>query len=251
MKQLSGTIDFLAEDVWQNDAAVNAYYKLLNCGFRIGWAAGTDFPCTSIKSPGYFLTYVDIKDKPLTYRNWIQGIKYGRTVVSLNGHDEFLDLRVNGSITPGDEIKLKGMGGVALKVGWTVTSEMSGRIELVCNGKVVAVKDGSSLPGNPLVLETSLEIKQSSWICARRMDEKGHQSHTSPVYITINNKPVRASAEDAQYFIKWIDNMIEKTNTGGTWNKYFTTNLDFVQKRYRKAKSIYLKIYKEAGAIAI
>ncbi len=40
-----GTIDFLAEDVWLNDAAVKAYYRLLNCGFRPGWAAGTDFPC--------------------------------------------------------------------------------------------------------------------------------------------------------------------------------------------------------------
>ena len=29
-----GTIDFLSEDVWLNDASVNAYYKLLNCGFR-------------------------------------------------------------------------------------------------------------------------------------------------------------------------------------------------------------------------
>ncbi len=39
-----GTIDFLAEDVWLNDAAVKSYYRLLNCGFRLGWAAGYRFP---------------------------------------------------------------------------------------------------------------------------------------------------------------------------------------------------------------
>ena len=47
-----GTIDFLAEDVWLNDASVNAYYKLLNCGFRLGWAAGTDFPCNNSRPFG-------------------------------------------------------------------------------------------------------------------------------------------------------------------------------------------------------
>jgi O-glycosyl hydrolase len=63
-----GTIDFLAEDVWLNDASVNAYYKLLNCGFRLGWAAGTDFPCNNSRPFGSLLTYVQVKDKPLTYQ---------------------------------------------------------------------------------------------------------------------------------------------------------------------------------------
>ena len=32
----------------------------------------------------------------MTYRNWIEGIANGRTVVSRNGHNEFLSLAVNG-----------------------------------------------------------------------------------------------------------------------------------------------------------
>src|SRR3954465_5612549 len=50
-----GTIDFISEDVYgvnspnngnyNSEAVINAYYKLLNCGFRIGLAAGTDYPC--------------------------------------------------------------------------------------------------------------------------------------------------------------------------------------------------------------
>lgn len=47
-----GTIDFLAEDVNLNDAAVKAYYMLLNCGFRLGWAAGTDYPCNNSRPFG-------------------------------------------------------------------------------------------------------------------------------------------------------------------------------------------------------
>jgi hypothetical protein len=80
------------------------------------------------------------------------------------------------------------------------------------------------------------------------MDEKGHQSHTAPVYITVNNKPVRASAEDAEYFVKWIDNILNNIAPGGAWNHYFTHDLDVVISRYVKAKEIYLKITEEAKA---
>ena len=33
----------------------------------------------------------------MTYRNWIEGIAAGRTVVSRNGQNEFLGLTVNGT----------------------------------------------------------------------------------------------------------------------------------------------------------
>jgi O-glycosyl hydrolase len=244
-----GTIDFLSEDVWLNDAAINGYYRLLNCGFRLGWSAGTDFPCNNSRPFGSLLTYVQVKDQPMNYRNWIEGIKNGRTVVTTNGHVEFLDLKINGIASPGDEIKLKGKGKINIEVTWTAVKELQGRIEIICNGKVIASREGSASPGKALLLESSPEIEQSSWICARRMDDRGHQSHTAPVYIPVKNKPVRASAEDAKYFVRWIDNMIDKTNTGGKWNKYFTKDQDIVQNRYRKAKNIYLKIAEEAGAL--
>lgn len=243
-----GAIDFLAEDVWQNDAAIHAYYKLLNCGFRLGWAAGTDFPCTPVKSMGYILTYVDLKDKPLTYQNWIEGIKNGRTVVSLNGHNEFLDMKVNGKFTPGDEVKLAGKGTVTVRVDWTTAKEITGKIELVSNGKVVTKKEGTASPGKPLTLEASVDYPASGWICARRMDEKGHQSHTAPVYVSVKDKPVRASEEDAMFFVNWIDNILDNIKPGGPWNRYFTVNSDVAKDRYAKAKKIYAKIAKQARA---
>ena len=241
-----GTIDFLAEDVSLNDAGVKAYYKLLNCGFRLGWSAGTDFPCNNSRPIGSLLTYVQVKNQPLTYQRWIEGIKNGRTVVTTNGHVEFLDLKVNGANSPGDEIKLSTKGNVNIEVKWTSIKELTGRIELVCNGKVIATQEGSAGPGKPATMKYSIELNKSSWICARRMDENGHQSHTAPVYVTVNNKPVRASAEDAKYFVEWIENLIEKTSSGQEWNQYFTHDLEVVQGRYKKAKEIYLKIAEEA-----
>ena len=245
-----GTIDFLAEDVWLNDAAVNAYYKILNCGFRLGWAAGTDYPCNNGRPFGDQLTFVEVKDQPLTYRKWIEGIKNGRTVVSMNGHKEFLDLKVGtAGVSPGDEIKLEHKSVLNMQITWTSVLEQSGSIELVCNGQVIAVLPGTAKPGDPVILQTSHAFTQSSWICARRMDDKGHQSHTAPVYITVKDAPVRASAQDARYFVKWIDKILVNIAPGGPWNEYFSHDLDVVENRYRRARAVYEKIAMEAESL--
>jgi hypothetical protein len=240
-----GTIDFLMEDHWPSDDAIKAYYRILNCGFRPGWCAGTDGPC--LRPLGSVLTYVDIKDQPLNYRRWIEGIKNGRTVVATNGHVEFLDLKVNNDFGPGDEIAIKDNGTINVNVKWTAIEELPGRIELVCNGKVVAVKEGTAKPGVPVILSAKLDFTNSGWICARRMNEKMHQTHTAAVFINVNNTPVRASGEDAIFYAKWIDNMIVNTSPDGIWNNFFTHDLDIVQGRYKKARDIYLKIAEEAN----
>ncbi len=254
-----GNIDFISEDVYSSmssnngnynsEAAINAYYKLLNCGFRPGLAAGTDYPCNNYEPFGTLLTYVEVPDKKLTYQKWINGIANGRTVVSRNGHNEFLEIKVNGKYQPGDEINLKQKGTTEIEVKWTAVKELTGRIELISEGKVVASQPGTAKPGEPLIFKTNQEFTKSSWVCARRMDENGHQTHTAPVYITINKKPVRASSDDAQFYMTWIDNLLEKTAPGGVWNHYFTHDLDTVQQRYRKARDIYSKILLESKTI--
>ena len=244
-----GTIDFISEDCSGSDFALNAYYKLLNCGIRMGLAAGTDYPCNGGAAFGSLLTFVNVRDGKLTYRKWIEGIKKGNTVVSRNGHNEFLELTVNGKLNPGDELKLKNKGTVGVEVKWTANKELTGRIELVCNGKVVATQAGSVKPGTPVILLAKQPFTQSGWLCARRMDDKGHQSHTAPVYISVNNKPIRASVEDAQYFVKWIDNILTNIAPGGSWSKYYTHDLDQVQDRYKKARDIYSNIALESQKV--
>ncbi|MEX6689969.1 CehA/McbA family metallohydrolase [Danxiaibacter flavus] len=249
-----GTIGFVSEDVYGmrspnngnyfSEGVVTAYYRLLNCGFRLGLAAGTDFPCNENEPLGTLLTYVNVKDK-LTYRKWIDGIKAGRTVVSRNGHDEFLELKVNRKYGPGDEVRMKNNGKVSIKATWTANKDLSGRIELVSNGKVIATMAGNAKPGEPLVFDTTADFTQSGWLCARRMDEHGHETHTAPVYITVDSKPVRASKEDAEFFVRWIENILENIKPGGKWNKYFPNDLATVTERYTKAKNVYQQILKE------
>ncbi|MEP7143733.1 MAG: CehA/McbA family metallohydrolase [Ferruginibacter sp.] len=249
-----GNIDFISEDVYggispnngtyNSEAAIGAYYRLLNCGFRPGLAAGTDYPCNNYEPLGTLLTYAKVKDK-LTYRKWIEGIGYGKTVVSRNGHNEFIEMKVNGKYSPGDEIRINGKGTIGIEVKWTSIKELAGRIELVSNGKVLAVKTCTSTPGKPVIFRANEAFKKSGWICARRMDAKGHQLHTAAVFVTVNNKPVRASSDDAKFFIDWIDNILKQTAPGGAWNKYFTTGKETVKARYIKARTVYQEILKE------
>src|SRR5215472_589336 len=84
-----GGADFISEDVddvtmtnsgMSSESPVQAYYKLLNSGFRPGFAAGTDYPCNG-EDVGLMITYAQVAGGQLTYRNWIDGISKGRTVV--------------------------------------------------------------------------------------------------------------------------------------------------------------------------
>lgn len=246
-----GTIDFISEDVFGrtspnngnyfSEGAIDAYYKLLNCGFHLGLAAGTDFPCNEDEPLGTLLTYVQVNDK-LTYQKWIEGIKAGRTVVSRNGHNEFLEMKVDGKYGPGDNITKKSKGKVNVKIKWTAAEALTGRIEIVSNGKIIGAHFGSARPGQSVVFDTTIDVTTSNWICARRMDELGHETHTAPVYVTIGNKPIRASADDARFFITWIDNILENIKPGDKWNRYFPNDLATVTERYTKARNVYEKI---------
>jgi hypothetical protein len=241
-----GTIDFLSEDVHGGESAIQAYYRLLNSGFRPGLAAATDFPCNFHEPVGTQLTYVRTADGKLSYRGWIDGIAAGRTVISRNAHREFLDLKVNKKATPGDEIALAGKGRVEVDARWSAALPLSGSIVIVRNGQVVASQEASAKPEHPATLHTTLDFPESGWICARRMDAKGHQVHTGAVYVTVSGAPVRASSADAEFFIQFIDNLIRRTSPAGEWNHFFARDLSAAQSRYRRAREIYVRIAAEA-----
>jgi hypothetical protein len=242
-----GTSSFLMEDVHGSDSALEAYYKILNTGFRPGLVASTDYSCNYLEPLGTLLTYVQVPDGNLTYDKWVEGIAKGRTVVSRIGHNEFLDLKVNGASTPGEEINLPAKGQVKVSIEWKSLKQAIGRIELIQNGVVVASKTVEAGPGKPAVFETTVDVGQSGWLAARRMDwQNGHQTHTGAVFILVAGQPVRASASDAEFFVKWIDNLIEQTSPGGAWSTYLADERDAAQARYREARAIFVQREQEA-----
>lgn len=254
-----GTIDFISEDVFGagspnsgnyfSDGAIGAYYRLLNCGFRLSLVAGTDYPCNNNEPLGSLLTYVKVQDdQQLTYRNWVDGIAAGRTVVSRNGHNEFIDLRINDTAEPGSEIELKDGKEVTITVTWSAKHRLSGFVEIVSNGRVIARREATTDVDSLFTFSHAYPVDESSWICARRMGADGHMLHTSPVYVTIDKLPVRASESDAQFFIQWIDNILWKIRPGNEWSKYFPDDYESVKVRYTRAREIYQKIQSEASS---
>ena len=241
-----GSADFISEDVNGSESAILAYYRLLNTGFRPGLAAGTDNPCGNT-DPGSLLTYVQVEGGQLTYRNWIEGIAAGRTVISRNGHNEFLNLTVNNTAVPGDEIRLAGGGSVPVTIEWTATQNLSGTIELVSNGVVLASKQASVAPGASASLSGTVDFTKSGWLAARRMGGNGHEVHTGAVFIIVENKPIRVSSADAEFYVQWMDNLLAKTSPGGAWSSYFVNSRNAAQTRYQAAKSVYQQIALEAN----
>ena len=262
-----GAADFISEDVedvnqtqtyapMYSEPPVQFYYKLLNSGFRPGLAAGTDYPCNGSDNGGALgglLTYVQVPGGQLTYHGWIEGIASGRTVVSRNGHNEFLALTVNGTSTPGDEIQLASSGSVQVNVQWTATENLSGTIELVQNGTVVQSLNTSAGPSSSPTLTASVNFTKSGWLAARRMGtnpltgDYEHYVHTAAVFVTVNNAAIRASVADAQYFVNWTNGLLLNTSPGGIWNTFFPTSLTQAQARYQAAKALYQQIALEAN----
>lgn len=247
-----GSADFISEDVSNTgDTAIEAYYKLLNDGFRPGFAAGTDYPCGN-SVIGSRLTYSNLGGGAVTYGNWINAIKYGRTVVSRNGHNEFLNLVVNGSAGPGDQVPLATGGSLPVTVTWTSKASYTGTLQLVQNGKVVASKQATVTAGSPVTLTANVDFTKSGWVAARRMNATGtdHQVHTAAAFVLVNNAPIRASADDAQFYVDWIDTLLTKTSPGGEWNHFFPTDLAAAQARYQQAKAVFQQIKAEAAGPA-
>ena len=240
-----GSCDFISEDVSGGDSAINAYYRLLNCGFRPGFAGGSDHPCAA--SVGSVITYVHPQD-PLTYAAWIQGIAKGRTVVARNGHNEFLELTVNNSAAPGDEIQLTGSGSVTVSVKWSALQTTAGMVEIVRNGTVVTSTAQVADPNTPAIVTATVDFPKSGWLAARRMGNDGHAVHTAAVFVTVDGAPVRASVDDAAFYVAWMDTLLQNTSPGGRWNSYFPTSLSAAQARYLAAKAVYQQIAAEAGA---
>lgn len=239
-----GTCDFVSQDVAGSDSAMRAYYRLLNCGFRPGLAAGSDYPCNA--QIGAVLTYVQVPGE-LTYRKWIDGIAAGRTVVSRNGNNEFLDLKVNGDKSPGDEIQLAEAGTVSVTVQWLANQNLSGTIELLQNGVVVASRTASVTASTPHTWTTNLTFARSGWLAARRVGVGGHQSHTAAVFVLVNGAPVRASAADALFYVNWMDELLARTAEGAEWGNYYTTNRALAHSRYQAARAVFQQIAVDAG----
>jgi hypothetical protein len=222
-----------AMDVLSNnpeEVAMELWYKLLNCGFRLGVSAGTD-AFTNVADhyvPGAGRVYAHVTGG-LTYEKWIAAYKGGRTFAS-NGPMVFLTVN---SKMPGEEIALPaGQRKVRVKVD--VRSKTLGdKVELLVNGEA-----------RPWSGEADLELERSAWIAARVtgpwnrlvLNDTSLFAHTSPVYVTVDGKPIRSQA-DARHWMEWIDKLIERVEQRGQFSS--SARKQEVVDLFLKARRVY------------
>ena len=68
---------------------------------------------------------------------------------------------------------------------------------------------------------------------------KSSKSNTSPVYITVDDKPT-ASKNDAQYMIRWIDRLLEVSNKPDRYQS--DEERSETQEIFKQARHIYENI---------
>ncbi len=159
---------------------------LQNAGFRVAITGASDWSCLAQRFAEDTPRTDVIVEEQLTYENWLRAIKAGRTAAAI-GIGNRLNVRVDGRRL-GEEVQLAGPQEV------TVTLETVGRggdVEVLVNGEVavrVPVADGRE------VAQARVPVSKSSWIAARSPFVL-----TSPVYVLMGGRPVRASPDDICY----------------------------------------------------
>src|SRR5262249_89382 len=124
----------------------------------------------------------------------------------------------------GDEIKLPA-GGQDLHFTAALRSIVPvDHLEVVFNGKVLRAID---LAGDHTTadFQGAVPVTESGWLVLRAWSEKASDpildiypyATTSPIYVTVDEKPVH-STEDAQYFVAWLDKVIEAAGNHPDYN---------------------------------
>lgn len=183
------------------------YYQMLNCGFRIPTTVGTD---SNARPMGKMRTYV-LTENGLTYDNWLEGIRKGRTFVT-NG--PLLKFTVNGedigsviSVKKGEKISINAKAFCEIPLT---------AVEIVINGQVMLHADNpDSL--NEISIEDSIEISQGGWIALRATTgtvcdwmDNVPSAHTSPIYLEVDGIAMSPIKEDVQTVIGELEYYIQE-----------------------------------------
>jgi len=204
-------------------STASVWYRLLNCGFRLPTAAGTDAMANfaSLRGPvGLNRVYVNVPSGPLNINTWLDSLKHGRTFAT-NG--PLLGFTLGGH-QPGGELHLPAGENQVKLSGWLRSFVPVDHLQVICNGDVV--RDLKLGPDRQSAdVEDTIPISRGGWCLLRSWSEKAEHpvldiypyATTSPVYIKVaGSNPI--PHEDAAYLVAWIDRLIEAAKASSDWN---------------------------------
>jgi hypothetical protein len=225
-------VDFISSVDTPAPWELNIWYHTLNCGFRAKLSGETDFPCIYGERVGLGRVYVKLDEGQLDFDRWCEGVKQGRSYVT-DGKSHLIDFRVN-NVAPGEsggELKLAKAGTVKVtaqvaahldsspsaearairsrpldeKPYWELERARIGDsrkipVEVIVNGRPVARTEVTA-DGNIEGVSFDVPIQKSSWVALRVFPS----SHTNPVFVVVDGKPIRASKKSAEWCVKSVD----------------------------------------------
>ncbi|MGH9628245.1 MAG: CehA/McbA family metallohydrolase [Bryobacteraceae bacterium] len=242
-----GQVDAL--DVLANTdetASMQLWYRLLNCGFRLSISAGTD-SFTNVAdhyTAGGGRVYVYAPKGPQS-EEWVHHYKQGRSFAS---NSPVMSFKVNGK-GPGEELELSG-GSVRIKATVSTLVPLE-KVEVVVNGQPVISR---SVNGErEIVIDETAPIRRSSWIALRAvgpwhrliLNDVQAFAHSSPVYVSVGGRKI-AHAEDARFYIDWIERLIARVERRGRFST--SARKQEVIDLCRRALQVYRDIEREGVA---
>ncbi len=230
--RLVPAVDFLSMVDTPYPWELNIWYHTLNAGFRTRVSGETDFPCIYSERVGLGRSYVKLPEK-WTYEDWCEGIRVGRNYVS-DGHSHLPGFIAQAGAQQvrmgeeGSELRLDQPREVTFRVqvaarlDETPGSNIQQRkfsehpywhlerarldgtrtvpVELIANGFSVArtniVADGSTQE-----LTFTVPVAHSGWYAVRILPS----SHTNPIFVLVDGKPIRASRRSLEWCLKGVD----------------------------------------------
>jgi hypothetical protein len=235
--------------------SASIWYRLLNCGFRLPAAAGTDAMTNyaSLRGPVGLARVFVLPDTPSNSsplareKAWLAGLKAGRSMAT-NG--PLLGFAV-GTTQSGGEIDLPAGEHAIHYSGWLRSLTGIDHLEVILNGKVIK---SVPLPHDRTRADVAggVTLHESGWLLLRAWNDHATPdvfdlypyATTGPVFVTIGRKAVR-SRTDAEFFIKWID----KVKASAAANRDYNTRAerDAVMAHIDDARRVFEGRRAEAG----
>lgn len=218
-----GKVDYLEiVSFADHQASAAVWYRLLNLGFKLPAAGGTDAMAdyATLRGPvGLNRVYVSVADGALDSAAWLQGLKVGRSFAS-NG--PLLQFSL-GAQPLGATLTLARPARVPFSAQVQSIVPLD-HAQVVCNGKVVRELPLDSAR-SALTVRSDLPLAASGWCLLRTFSAHAEYpvldnfvyATTSPVYVTLGEQPPH-SPEDARFFIAWIEHLTATTAAYPDWN---------------------------------
>jgi len=262
-------VDFISTVDTPYPWELNIWYHTLNVGYRTRISGETDFPCIYGERVGLGRSYVKLDGK-LEYDDWCEGIRKGRNYVS-DGKSHIFDFAVNNAkMGEGEsELKINGAGKVhitakvAARLNEQPNPELQNRrfdqkpywdierariessrtvpVELIVNAYPVAKKIITA-DGHMEDISFDAQIDKSSWVALRILPS----SHTNPIFVLVDGKPVRASKRSAEWCLKGVDQCWSQKER--FIRKGLPGEIETAKNDYDHARATYRKLIQECAA---